>query len=132
MSSLDAPYPATIFHLVLTDDEAYRTGDGAVSGLVATDNVRIAPGLPIVRGSFGVITAVTGLLASSPAAGVLGLGFGALARIPGLTTFEQLVATGTLAKNLFAIYYTRGQVTGSELSVGAVDPAHFSATGVFS
>lgn len=41
---------------------------------------------------------------------------------------DNLVAKGELNQNLFGFYLTRGQSTGSELSIGALDNNHFSGS----
>ncbi|KAL8286189.1 hypothetical protein RQP46_004677 [Phenoliferia psychrophenolica] len=103
-------------------------GSGDVSGTVATDVVRVA-GLTVNKQTMGAVTEESSDFNGDPSAGLLGLGFQSIAETNQPTVVENLVASGKLTSKLFTFYLERGSQTGrtqgSQLSIGAIDPAHY-------
>lgn len=73
----------------------------------------------------GAVTSETGFN-GQPAAGILGLAFSSISVTRSPTFVESVVASKALTSNLFAFYLTRQQASGSLLSIGATNPAHYS------
>ncbi|KAK4705578.1 hypothetical protein P7C70_g625, partial [Phenoliferia sp. Uapishka_3] len=104
-----------------------RYGSGDVQGTIATDAVSLA-GLIVPTQYFGAVTTESSQFNGDPAAGILGLAFSSIAATGKPTVIENLIAAGKLTSKLFAFHLTRGQTSGSELSIGAVDAAHYSGS----
>lgn len=86
----------------------------------------LAPGLTVANQYFGAVTSESSNFYGNPAAGILGLAFSSIASTRKPTIIEGLMAAGRLTANLFAVYQTRGQVYGSEISIGAINYSKFT------
>ncbi|KAG8907346.1 Type I transmembrane sorting receptor [Tulasnella sp. 403] len=93
---------------------------------VAHDTVSVA-GLSVDNQTFGAIFNTYGGFASTPSAGLLGLGFEANS-VAGTPFFLGLVAQQKLASNVFSMYFARHGVNGSELCLGCVDSAKYDGS----
>lgn len=102
-------------------------GSGSVAGTIATDRIKLG-GLGIKQQYFGAVTTESSDFYGDPSAGLLGMAFSSIAETGQSTPVENLIKAGVLSHNLFAVHQTRGQTQGSELTIGATDPAHYSGT----
>ncbi|KAL8281435.1 hypothetical protein RQP46_006119 [Phenoliferia psychrophenolica] len=60
--------------------------------------------------------------------GILGLAFSSIAASRTVPFVQNLVAQRSLDSNLFGFYLTRGTATGPVLTIGAVDPTHYTGS----
>lgn len=63
--------------------------------------------------------------------GILGLAFESIAQTGQPPFVANLVAAGLLEQNLFSFYLARNMTVGSTLSIGAVDPDHYTGDIVY-
>lgn len=93
---------------------------GTFEGAVARDTISVGA-LSVANQDLAVMPA-SSLSDSSPFSGIIGLAFPSVSKIGKPTLLENLVAAGTLKNNLFSFYFSRNGTSGSELTLGGVDP----------
>lgn len=95
--------------------ESNTQGAGDAYGTLASDVVSIG-GLRVQEQVFGAVTQTSDDFNGFPNDGMLGMGFGTIARSKQPTFFERLITEGALAAPLFSVHLARNQATGSEVS----------------
>lgn len=110
---------------VSSDQFDLTYGTGSVSGLTATDTVRIA-GVSVSL-PFGLASEVSDDFSAYPMDGILGLGPPSSKSMGFPTAMETIQKARSLSHNLFGINLQRSSdgSTDGELSFGAPDPAKF-------
>ncbi|KAL8291482.1 hypothetical protein RQP46_002460 [Phenoliferia psychrophenolica] len=99
---------------------------GATAGTIGIETVHLG-GIEVTGQSFGAVNVVSPAQFSfGPAMGLMGLAFESIAQTAAPPVVAQMVAAKKLASNLFTFYLSRKTVTGSVLSIGAIDEAHYS------
>lgn len=96
-----------------------------MTGTIATETISLG-GLVVNTQYIGAVTTESADFYGDPIAGIFGLAFSSIAQTRQPTPIENLIKAGALTQNLFAVHQTRGVTTGSELTVGAVNPKQFS------
>ncbi|GAA5874077.1 hypothetical protein JCM1840_006135 [Sporobolomyces johnsonii] len=106
---------------------AFTYGGGSVEGTIVTETVSVA-GLSVAKQSIGIAAAAdVAALLSNATIGLFGLSFDAISKIGvGSTFLDNLMAAKMLTNNLFGLYLSRGTVSGSELTLGAVDSNRYT------
>ncbi|KAG8990878.1 Type I transmembrane sorting receptor [Tulasnella sp. JGI-2019a] len=117
---------SSTFNITSTNFSVGYNDGSAAEGKVATDTVTVA-GLTVAGQGFGAITTESNG-AGGPMAGLLGLGFPALATSGKNPFFFNLVANGALASNVFSFYMTRNGGIGSELCIGCIDSTKYTGS----
>ncbi|KAG8979730.1 Type I transmembrane sorting receptor, partial [Tulasnella sp. 427] len=102
-------------------------GDGSTAaGTLASDTVTVS-GLTVQNQVFAAVTQESGSFSSGGVfAGLMGMGFPALAKSQANPFFFNLVQANSLSSNLFSFYLARGDNTGSELCIGCVNSAKYT------
>ncbi|KAJ7593850.1 aspartic peptidase domain-containing protein [Mycena floridula] len=108
-----------------SDNRPFRVeyGMGKVSGKLAKDSMTMG-GLTAENQTFGMARSMSDELFDAPCDGLIGFGFGTIANCKKPTFFENLIKQGLLLKPFFSIYLTRGEETGSMLTLGGWDETY--------
>lgn len=102
-------------------------GSGSISGEQYSDTVTVA-GLTVPSQTFIAVTNATGF-ATGGFDGLMGMGFSTIAQTGAPTFFENLIAQGAVAQQLFSFYLGRGKSgtqTASELVLGGRDASKYT------
>ncbi|GAA5831739.1 hypothetical protein JCM3766R1_005000 [Sporobolomyces carnicolor] len=102
-------------------ETAFAFGQGTTLAPVVQDKIQIGPWIKIKQ-HFGLFDPA---FIGGPH-GLLGLSWPSLSKIKGgMTFFERLRHDKNLDADLFGLYHSRGQVSGSQLTLGAVDASRY-------
>ncbi|GAA5909456.1 uncharacterized protein JCM6883_003950 [Sporobolomyces salmoneus] len=127
-----AEYPSGSGGFDTSKSRTFRKGDGSETlfsfgvgsamGTVVHDKVNIGGFIQIAH-PFGLISPDA---IGKGALGVLGLSFGSISKINGgITFFDRLIRDKSLVSNLFGLFHSRGGVSGSQLTLGAIDSTRY-------
>ncbi|EAS07214.1 eukaryotic aspartyl protease (macronuclear) [Tetrahymena thermophila SB210] len=101
-------------------------GTGAVKGTVANETVSLG-GLTAKNVQFANAHQLSMDFQTTKFDGILGLAYNQLSNIGGLTVFDQLVAQGLVAQDVFSFYFSdKENSDDSELVLGGIDFAYNS------
>lgn len=127
---------------------AVNYGGGSCGGLLASDVISVG-GLTVPSQYFGSVSAVSPGFVGGPEAGILGLGFQAIATVSTLKSLvnesdatahpsrllsqsgkmplvQSLIAAGLLARDMFGFYFSRNNAIGSTVTLGGIDTDQFT------
>lgn len=92
---------------------------------MAQETVSVGP-LSLTGQFFGAVSVVSSGFIGGPNAGILGMGFQALATDGKMPFVQTLIAAGVLSRDLFAFYLTRSSLPGSTVTLGGLDASHYT------
>ncbi|RDX47907.1 acid protease [Lentinus brumalis] len=93
---------------------------GSASGVVAQEVVSIGD-MTVKNQTFCAVHEVSEDLNDEDISGILGLAYGAIAALAGLTVFESLLEQKKVSASVFGVHLTRHLPDGSELCLGGAD-----------
>ncbi|GAA6058638.1 hypothetical protein JCM10212_004049 [Sporobolomyces blumeae] len=107
------------------DSTTFTFGQGAYEGKIVEDKVRIGP-FTKIKQAFGLISSKASSAGfGGPTFGMLGLSYSSISKIASPNFFDRLRSEKDLTENLFGLFVSRDRASGSELTLGAVDPNRF-------
>lgn len=115
--------PAESSTFVSTNDSVYIAyGTGSMSGVLGYDTVRVAD-IDVYHQIFGLSETEPGdFFYYTPFDGILGLAFPSLASSGATPVFDNMMSEGLVAKDLFSVYLSKNEESGSFVLFGGIDP----------
>ncbi|NWS62347.1 PEPA protein, partial [Chunga burmeisteri] len=122
--------PSDSSTFVSTNDSVEITyGTGSMTGILGYDTVSVA-GLDVTNQIFGLSETEPGdFFYYTPFDGILGLAFPSISSSGATPVFDNMMSEGLVAKDLFSVYLSKNEQSGSFVLFGAIDPL-YSANGI--
>ncbi|KAF1593922.1 Pepsin A, partial [Eudyptes moseleyi] len=115
--------PADSSTFISTNDSLYIAyGTGSMTGVLGYDTVTVT-GIEVIHQIFGLSETEPGdFFYYAPFDGILGLAFPSIASSGATPVFDNMMAEGLVAKDLFSVYLSKNEQSGSFVLFGAIDP----------
>ncbi|XP_010007840.1 PREDICTED: pepsin A-like [Nestor notabilis] len=115
--------PAKSSTFISTNDSIYIAyGTGSMSGILGYDTVRVAD-IDVNNQVFGLAESEPGdTFYYSPFDGILGLAYPSIASDGATPVFDNMMSEGLVARDLFSVYLSKDESSGSFVLFGAIDP----------
>ncbi|XP_061204442.1 pepsin A-like [Neopsephotus bourkii] len=115
--------PAKSSTFISTNESVYIAyGTGSLSGVLGYDTVNVAD-IEVYNQIFGLSETEPGdFFYYSPFDGILGLAFPSLASSGATPVFDNMMNEGLVARDLFSVYLSKNEESGSFVLFGAIDP----------
>ncbi|KAM6274876.1 pepsin A-like [Porphyrio hochstetteri] len=122
--------PADSSTFIGTNDSLYIAyGTGSMTGVLGYDTVTVA-GIEVVSQIFGLAESEPGdVFYYTPFDGILGLAFPSIASSGATPVFDNMMTQHLVDQNLFSIYLSRDEQSGSFVLFGAIDP-YYTTNGI--
>ncbi|NXD74531.1 PEPA protein, partial [Eolophus roseicapillus] len=115
--------PAESSTFISTNDSVYIAyGTGSMSGVLGYDTVTVAD-IEVYNQIFGLSETEPGDdFYYSPFDGILGLAYPSIASAGATPVFDNMMREGLVARDLFSVYLSKDEKSGSFVLFGAIDP----------
>ncbi|KAF1525097.1 Pepsin A, partial [Eudyptes schlegeli] len=115
--------PADSSTFISTNDSLYIAyGTGSMTGVLGYDTVTVT-GIEVIHQIFGLSETEPGdFFYYAPFDGILGLAFPSIASSGATPVFDNMMAEGLVSKDLFSVYLSKNEQSGSFVLFGAIDP----------
>ncbi|XP_065540487.1 pepsin A-like [Lathamus discolor] len=115
--------PAKSSTFISTNESLYIAyGTGSMSGVLGYDTVKVAD-IEVYNQIFGLSESEPGdFFYYSPFDGILGLAYPSIASAGATPVFDNMMNEGLVARDLFSVYLSKNEESGSFVLFGAIDP----------
>ncbi|XP_075611683.1 pepsin A-like [Balearica regulorum gibbericeps] len=115
--------PADSLTFTSTNDSLFIAyGTGSMTGVLGYDTVTVA-GIEVINQVFGLAETEPGdFFYYTPFDGILGLAFPSISSSGATPVFDNMMMEGLVDENLFSIYLSKNEQSGSFILFGAIDP----------
>ncbi|NXV37211.1 PEPA protein, partial [Rissa tridactyla] len=117
--------PAESSTFISTNESLYIAyGTGSMSGVLGYDTVTVA-NIEVLNQMFGLAETEPGaFFYYTPFDGILGLAFPSIASSGATPVFDNMMMQNLVAKDLFSVYLSKDERSGSFVLFGAIDPLY--------
>ncbi|XP_057266610.1 pepsin A-like [Pezoporus wallicus] len=115
--------PAESSTFISTNESLYIAyGTGSMSGILGYDTVQVAD-IEVYNQIFGLSETEPGdFFYYNPFDGILGLAYPSIASAGATPVFDNMMSEGLVARDLFSVYLSKDEESGSFVLFGAIDP----------
>ncbi|XP_030640694.1 pepsin A-like [Chanos chanos] len=102
-------------------------GTGSMNGYLGYDTV-VVGGITVSNQIFGLSTTEAAFMASMQADGILGLAFPSISASGATPVFDNMMSQNLVSQNLFSVYLSSNDQSGSFILFGEVDSSYYSGS----